>query len=198
MRSAIYHTKHHGGNILRGVRDMLLLHSAWVEHIGNTRLAFMLALIVNILAVPLGAWFAVNTTEGAPLLDLKEQLVIEFMMLALTLLVIFLMAFARLRMQKFAVVYAGVTYSGLVIAFVLACVQGVLMLYGQSLYGQTAPMLAHSLLLGALIWMIILTSFVFKTGLKVGVPGSISMTAILFFVIIAGRNILEILWINYL
>lgn len=198
MRSAFHHTKHHGGNILRGVRDMLLLRSVWVEHIGNTRLAFMLALVVNMMAMPLGAWFALNAAEGTPLLGLKEQLVIEFMMLALTLLVIFLMAFARMRMQKFAVVYAGVTYSGLVIAFVLVCVEGVLMLYGQSLYGQTAPMMAHSLLFGALIWMIILTSFVFKTGLKVGVPGSITMTAILFFVIIAGRNILEILWINYL
>lgn len=196
MRQALHHTRHHSENIIRGVWDMLLLRASWCEHIGNTRIAFVIALLVNVVAVPLGAWFARNDGEG-PELAMKYQLVIEFIMLAVTLMVIFLMAFVRLRMQQFAVVYAGVTYSGLVIALVLGAVQGVMMLYGQSLYGQTAPMLAHSLLFGALIWMVVLTSFVFKTGLKVGVPGSLAMTAVLFFVVLAGRNILEILWLNY-
>ena len=195
LKPAFYHSH----NIFRGVRDMLLLRPSWCEHIGNTRVAFMLALFVNIAAVPAGAWFALQGTraDGAKLaLGLPEQLMIELLMLAVTLLVIFLLTLCRWRMHKFAVVYAGVTYSGLVITAVLFAVHGVMLLYSQSLYGQNAPLLAHSLLLGAIVWMLILTSFVFKTALKVGAASSVVMTAVLFFVIIAGRNILQILWLN--
>ena len=198
LPAAVQVAGYHCNCIIRGVWEMLLLRATWCEHIGNTRAAFLLAFLVNVAAVPLGAWFSVQAADPAAALGFEEQLIIETTMLALTLLVIFFMALCRLRMAKFPVVYAGVTYSGLVIALVLSAVQGVLMLYDQSLYGQAAPMLAHSLLVAALVWMVILTSFVFKTGLKMGVPGSVAMTAVLFFVILAGRNILEILWINYL
>lgn len=201
MRAIFSHINEHTGNIYRGVKDMLLLKPSWCVHIGNTRVAFMLALVVNILAVPASAWFAIENAAangGAQVaLRFHDHLIIELLMLGVTLITIFLLTLCRWRMHRFAVVYAGVTYSGLVIAAVLLAVQGIMLLYGQSLYGQNAPLMAHSLLLGAIVWMTILTSFVFKTALEVGVAASVMMTAVLFFVILAGRNVLAIFLLNF-
>lgn len=197
MASVFHKGLNHGGSIFKGVWDMLHLRPSWCGHIGNTRTAFLLALLVNIAAVPVGAWFISKTSPEGGQLSSYDQLFIEALMLVVTLLVIFGLTLCRFRWQKFAVIYAGVTYSGVVITAVLAFVQLVMMLYGQSLYGQNVPMLAHSLLVGALVWMVILTSFVFKTALKVGAASSVIMTAILLFVLITGRNILEIMWLHY-
>ena len=194
------HFFYHIGHISRGVFHMFLLRTSWCDDIGNSRAAFLFALILNMLAVPLGAWFSFFDPKNADL-TLQARLIIEAIVLMVTLISIFLMALCRGRMHKFPIVYAGVTYSGMMIALILAAVQGLGLLYDQSLYGQTAPNLAHGpahlLLVGAVVWMIVLTSFVFKTALKIGVAASVMMTAILFFILTSGRYILGILWLHY-
>ena len=184
-------------SIYRGVVDMILLRTSWCDHIGNSGIAFLFALFINILAIPLGAWFAQTDGQG-PDLSLRSHVFIEGIMLAVMVITIFLLAFCRFRMQKFSVVYAGITYSGVLIALILMVVEWLMALYGHSLYSQQAPMLAHALLVGALIWMVILTSFVFKTGLEIGFAASVMMTTILLFVAFVGRYVLEVFWLNYL
>lgn len=175
---------------------MFLLRSSWCDHIGNTTLAFLTALVINLISVPISAWFYWQSAQDMGF-SYEGQLLIEAVMLVAILLLVYLMALCRLRVQQFPVIYAGITYSGLMIALILLVVEGGLSVYDASLYGQSVPMLAHALLLAALLWMLLLTSFVFKTALKIGAAASVMMTAMLFFVAISGRYILGMIGLYF-
>lgn len=182
--------------IMTAIWCMLRLCPSWCTKLGTKAPTFYIALVVNILMLPISAWFSMSAAQAAPLL-FNEQLIIEALLLGAMTALLFLFSVLRKRVKRFYVVYAGVTYSTVVVGLVLAAVQALLVLYGSSLYGQNAPMLAHILLIASLVWMVVLISFIFKAGLEVGAASSVIMTSFLLFILITGRQLLEIMMLNY-
>lgn len=187
MKKAFKHLK----GIAHGSYAMLHLRSHWCEHIGNTKMAFFVALLVNILAVPLSVF--VSPSQGDPMQSLApvDQLMLQGLMVPVVLITVLILTVMHRRHKKFPLVYAGVTYVGFVISMVLFGVDAIMGLYDHSLYAQNAPMLAHVLLAGALLWMVIVTSFIFKTALEISAAISLLMSSVLLFVLIAGQLLLQ-------
>lgn len=184
-------THKHLASIVKGSYAMMHLKKGWCDHIGNTKTAFFWALLFNIVAVPLSVYVLpqANTPEAA--LTTVDQLLLKGVMIPLVALVVLVLAAAHRRHHKFALIYAGITYVGFVIALVLWGVEAVMNLYHHSLYAQDAPMLAHGLLVGAVLWTVVVIAFVFKTALEIRAAMSLLMASVLLFVLIAGQLLLQ-------
>lgn len=184
-------TRKHIAGIAKGSYAMMHLKKGWCDHIGNTRAAFFWALLFNIIAVPLSLVVAPPANDVEAALPTADQLLLEGVMVPVVALTVLALAAAHRRHHKFALIYAGITYVGFIIAIVLWGVEAIMNLYDHSLYAQDAPMLAHALLVGAVLWMIMVIAFVFKTALEISAAISLLMASVLLFVLIAGQLLLQ-------
>jgi len=185
------HAPKHLKGIIKGSYAMMHFKKGWCDHIGNSRVAFSWALLFNVLAVPLSVYVLPSANVPEEALTTVDQLLLKGVMIPLVALVVLALAACHRRHHKFALIYAGITYVGFVIALVLWGVEAVMNLYNHSLYAQDAPMLAYSLLVGAVLWMIMVIAFVFKTALEIGAAMSLLMASVLLFVLIAGQLLLQ-------
>ena len=179
-------------NIVKGGYQILNLKSDWCTHIGNTTTAFLWALLLNLVTIPLSVYVFPETADPVHQLPNFDQLALGLLMNVIMLVVVFLLALAHRRRHKFALIYAGATYVMFIITSVLWGVEALMTIYEHSLYAQDAPLLARGVLMLTVIWMVVAISFVFKTALEIRAAISLLMACILLFALVVGQQFLQL------
>ena len=180
-------------NIAIGSYKILQLQKEWCAYIGNSFKTFLIALSINLLAIPIWIFLVPDVAKNTSNLMPTQQAIIEVVLQVILVLSVYLMALAHRRQKKFALIYAGQTYATLLITVILFAVEGFMRIYEGSLYALDAPLFARGVLMLAAIWVVVAMSFVFKSALKINAAISLLMASVLLFILIAGELLLHML-----
>ena len=165
---------------LHGVRDLALLNPRWTERVGNDRFALGLAVLLQLIGIPVGAATEKATSPLGLVLSYPDRVLLNALAFLVTVVVVYLLAALRRKRQYFPRLFAGLVYAFMLIALVMTGVELGLHHPLQDVPASSVDMYHLALIMVAL-WMLVQISFVFKAALEIGAACSLAFTAVLIF-----------------